>query len=180
MMPQKKNPDSLELIRGKAARVIGDMQTLFSLLKGVPLTYSRDLQEDKRPLFDAVDETKLSLAVFAEVVSTLKTDRERMKGSIEWTIFATDIADYLTRKGLPFRESYSVVGALIKEAIVSGKDFGKFSLVQLQKFSKLFEKDIFDILSAAASVERRDIAGGTSSGSVREQFKGLDSFLKKT
>ena len=177
MMPQKKNPDSLELIRGKAARVIGNMQALYVLMKGVPLTYSRDMQEDKRPVFDSVDETKLSLAVFAEVVSTLKVNEGRMKESLEWTIFATDIADYLTKKGLPFRQSYSVVGALIKEALMSGREFGKFSLAQLKKISPHFEKDVFELLSAKASVGRRDLVGGTSPRAVKEQIKELSGAL---
>jgi argininosuccinate lyase len=100
-----------------------------------------------------------------------------MKESLEWTIFATDIADYLTKKGLPFRQSYSVVGALIKEALMSEREFGKFSLAQLKKISPHFEKDVFELLSAKASVGRRDLVGGTSPRAVKEQIKELSGAL---
>ncbi len=176
MMPQKKNPDSLELIRGKTARVIGNMQTLFTLLKGMPLTYSRDLQEDKPPLFDSIDETKLCLNVFKNVFETVKINKENMESKIENMLFATDLADYLAKKGVPYRDAYGIVGNLTCDSLEAKKDFGAYTLEELKQYSKFFEKDVFDCFSAERGIESRDIMGGTGPASVKAQIKDLQDW----
>lgn len=177
MMPQKKNPDSLELIRGKSARVIGNMQTLFTLMKGIPLTYSRDMQEDKRPLFDSCDETNLSLLVFRDVIDTLKVNKEKMLNQMSDHLYATDLADYLTKKGLPFRESHETVGRLVRFSISTNKKISAFSLDELKSYSNLFEKDVFDCLTPEYSIKSRNISGGTGQSSLEIQIKELREFI---
>jgi argininosuccinate lyase len=178
MMPQKKNPDSLELIRGKSARVIGNMQTLFTLLKGVPLAYSRDLQEDKKPIFDSIDETNLCLTVFKEIVETLKINDEKMSFGLNSLIYATDMADDLTKKGLPFREAHGVIGKLVREALATGRRLHEFSLPELKKASPLFDENSLDALSEESSIKAREIFGGTGKKSVERQIKELSAWLR--
>ena len=168
LMPQKKNPDSLELIRGKSAMVLGDMQALFILMKGLPLTYSRDMQEDKRPLFEIIGTTKLCLAVFKDVIDTLKVNKDKMKSALESELYATDMADYLVKKGLPFREAHKVIGKLVSEAKISG------SVEELKKYSPLFEEDVFKCLTPEYSLRARNIQGGTGPDSVTRQIKELE------
>lgn len=177
MMPQKKNPDSLELIRGKSARVIGSMQTLFTLMKGLPLTYARDMQEDKRPLFDSCDEVNLCLSVFKDVIDTLKVNKEQMASRIENALFATDTADYLTKKGMPFRESHKTVGGLIQNSIATGRSISDFSVEELKTHSPLFEKDVFLCLKPEYSIKARDLLGGTGPNSVENQLKELENWI---
>ncbi len=173
MMPQKKNPDSLELIRGKSARVIGDMTSLFTLMKGMPLTYSRDMQEDKHALFDLIDETKLCLKVFCDVMQTIKFNKDKMSAQIENYLFATDMADYLTKKGNPFRESHRIVAGIVREASSCGAVLQKYPLEELKKHSPLFEKDVFELFSTEHSLKLREIYGGTGVNSVKAQIAEL-------
>jgi argininosuccinate lyase len=166
MMPQKKNPDSLELIRGKAGRVYGDLVTLLVMMKGVPLTYSKDLQEDKEPLFDAVDTTLICTEVFRRVWETLRIDASRMGENIDPAVSATDLADYLVQKGLPFREAHRIVGNLVKE----GKRLDTLTLDDLRRASMLFDEDALSFLDPAKGIARRHLPGGTSRVSVEAQI----------
>lgn len=173
MMPQKKNPDSLELIRGKTARVIGNMNALFTLMKALPLTYSRDMQEDKPPIFNSIDETGLCLEVFKDVIATLKINKDAMLSQIEHQLFATDIADYLVKKGLPFREAHEVVGKLTRDSIGQNKKFGDYSVSELKNFSPLFDEDFIHCLELEFSLKAREISGGTGPESVKDQLEDL-------
>jgi len=179
MMPQKKNPDSLELIRGKTARVLGNMNGLFALLKGLPLTYARDLQEDKEPLFDSFKQARLSLEVFKDVISTLKINKEKMLAGIEGGLFATDLADYLARKGLPFRECHEVVAGIVRDCCKNKTKLDELTLDDFKKYSELFGQDIFECFDPITSINKRNAIGGTSLASVKEQIKELNHTIQR-
>jgi len=179
MMPQKKNPDSLELIRGKAARAIANLNLLLSLQKGLPLTYSKDLQEDKEPLFDSVDTLISSLKIFAGVISTLKVQRRNLLRNIDDSIYATDIADYLVDRGLPFRDAHKIVGKLVLCGIENHKPLHKFTPNELREISPLFDNEYFRIFDPVRSVERHDVYGGTSLRRVRQQIELARNTLKQ-
>lgn len=170
MMPQKKNPDVAELARGKTGRVYGHLMATLTLMKGLPLTYNRDMQEDKEGLFDTVDTLIGTLDVFAGMVATLKFNAGRAaKAAGEGYILATDLADYLVAKGMPFREAHGVVAGLVQYAIDKGKALDKLSLADYRKFSPKFGKDVFKI-SAQTSVASRNTVGGTSPAQVKKQM----------
>jgi len=170
MMPQKKNPDVAELARGKTGRVYGHLMAMLTLMKGLPLTYNRDMQEDKEGLFDTVDTLTATLDVFAGMVATLKFKAGRAaKSAGEGYILATDLADYLVAKGMPFREAHGVVAGLVQYAIDKGKALDKLSLADYKKFSPKFGKDVFKI-SAQTSVSARNTVGGTSLAQVKKQL----------
>ena len=168
IMPQKKNPDVPELVRGKSARVIGHLNALLVLMKGQPLAYNRDNQEDKAPLFDAVDTVTDSLRVFAGMLGTLECRRERMleAARLGYTT-ATDLADYLVRRAVPFRDAHEVVGRAVRSAIGSGRDLSEMSLDELRAFSSIIEADVFDVLTLEGSVAARNHLGGTAPSQVR-------------
>ena len=168
MMPQKKNPDSLELIRGKSGRVYGDLVSLLTAMKGVPLSYAKDLQEDKEPLFDALETTQICLAVFTGVWETLTVRRERMAAAIDHQVLATDLADYLARQGVPFREAHHIVGQLVREA---GDRLSSLGLEELRRHSAVFGEDALQLLDVRRSLEQRNIAGGTGPEAVRAQLE---------
>ena len=170
MMPQKKNPDSLELIRGKTARSISDLNSLLMLQKGLPLTYSKDLQEDKEPMFDSVDTLLASLKVFTGVISTLKVKRANLMRNTDDSIYATDIADYLVEKGMPFREAHKVVGRLVLTGAQTGRKLRQFSPEELKPISNLFDGSYYKIFDPNKSVEGHDVYGGTSSKRLKEQL----------
>lgn len=166
IMPQKKNPDVAELTRAKTGRVYGNLVGLLTVMKGLPLAYNRDMQEDKKGLFDTVDTLISSLGVFTGLIKTMKVNKSRMKDAMAGSyILATDVADYLAKKGLPFREAHSVVAKLVKRAISSGKEFHEMALDEYRKFSPLFAEDIYE-LTAESSVAARNVVGGTASGQV--------------
>jgi argininosuccinate lyase len=169
MMPQKKNPDSLELVRGKTGRVYGNLMSLLTVMKGVPLTYSKDMQEDKEAFFDTVDTVWISLEVFTGAWSSMKVNSERMKASLDGMILATDLADYLARKGLPFRTCHHVVGRLVKRAGETGKTLVDLDLETLRAESEVFEEDVAEILTAENSTSMRNIQGGTGRNAVMAQ-----------
>jgi argininosuccinate lyase len=179
MMPQKKNPDSLELIRGKVARAIANLNALLTLQKGLPLTYSKDLQEDKEPLFDSVDTLTSSLRVFAGVISTLKIRRQNLMRNTDDSIYATDIADYLVEKGVPFRESHKIVGKLVLAGTIKEKRLRDFTRQELRDISELFDESYYKIFDPTRSVERHDVYGGTSLKRVREQIELAGKMLAK-
>ncbi|HAW60064.1 MAG TPA: argininosuccinate lyase [Actinobacteria bacterium] len=171
IMPQKKNPDVAELIRGKSGRVFGHLMGMLTVLKGLPLAYNRDLQEDKEALFDAVDTVKMTLKVFTGMLAFLKPNPKKMKMATErGYLVATDMADYLTGKGLPFREAHEVVGKIVSFCLEKGCSFDQLNLGDYRKFSPQFDEDIFEIVKVENSVESKISQGGTSSNRVREQF----------
>ena len=179
MMPQKKNPDSLELIRGKASRVIANLNLLLILQKGLPLTYSKDLQEDKEPLFDSVDSLLTSLKVFRGLIATLQIKKRNLLKNMDDSIYATDIADYLTERGVPFRKAHEFVGKLVLSGIRTGKRLQDHSMKELKEISPLFDEDYFMIFDPAKSVDRHDVFGGTNLDRVREQIKLAEDLLKR-
>jgi len=162
IMPQKKNPDMAELARGKTGRVYGNLMSILTVMKALPLAYNRDMQEDKEGLFDTVDTLNSSLQIFAEMVRTIKINTERISQAIRKDyILATDLADYLVKKGLPFREAHGVIAKLGEYAIAQDKNFHELSLKEYNNFSPLFIKDVYDI-TLESSVAARNIVGGTS------------------
>ncbi len=172
IMPQKKNPDIAELVRGKSARVIGHLNTLLVLMKGQPLTFNRDNQEDKEPLFDSIDTVKSSLAVFAGMLPTLTAKRDNMRDAAESGYStATDLADYLVRKGTPFRDAHEAVGRAVRLCVDSGRDLHALSLEELKSFSPVIESDVFAVLTVEGSVAARDHIGGTAPAQVRKAVK---------
>jgi argininosuccinate lyase len=168
IMPQKKNPDVPELVRGKAGRVFGDLVALLSLMKGQPLAYNRDNQEDKEPLFDAVDTVKESLAVLAGLIEGLEPVPEAMRAAVlEGHATATDLADYLVKKGVPFRDAHEVVARAVREAEQSGRDLAALPLETLQQFSGKIGADALRLLSPEGSIASRRHPGGTAPAQVR-------------
>ena len=168
IMPQKKNPDVPELVRGKSGRVFGHLMGLLTLMKGQPLAYNKDNQEDKEPLFDTVDTVKGSLKVFADMVPAIRCNREAMRAAaLKGFATATDLADYLVRKGLPFRDAHEVVGRSVAYCVERGCDLADLALAELQRFSPDIAEDVFDILRLEGSVAARNHIGGTAPAQVR-------------
>ena len=168
IMPQKKNPDVPELVRGKSGRVFGHLVALLTLMKAQPLAYNKDNQEDKEPLFDAVDTVKDCLRAFADMLPALTVKRERLRAAaLQGFATATDLADYLVRKGLPFRDAHEVVGRAVRHGVSSGRDLAAMTLEELQGFSPLIAEDVFAVLTLEGSVAARDHLGGTAPAQVR-------------
>ncbi len=169
MMPNKKNPCAAELVRAKSGRVAGDLMNLLMVLKGLPLAYNRDLQEDKEALFDGVDTTLACLQVTARLVEGLQFDRDALRtAALEGHTLATELADYLAAKGMPFRDAHHLVGRMVAHAIATGRGLESFSLAELQEFSRLFSADIVDHLTLEGALRSRDVLGGTAPRRVRE------------
>ncbi|OGB98375.1 argininosuccinate lyase [candidate division KSB1 bacterium RBG_16_48_16] len=179
MMPQKRNPDSLELIRGKSARVIGNQVKLLVLLKGLPHAYSRDLQEDKEPVFDTIDQTKMSLDIFKAVVQTMKINQEKMKGSLTQSLYATDLADYLVKGGIPFRNAHAIVGKIVSWIEQENKKFSELTLDEFKQYSPVFEKSVYQLFHPGYSLQLRNVRGGTGGASIRYQIKRAKKLLDK-
>ena len=171
IMPQKKNPDMAELIRGKTGRVYGDLMALLTTLKGLPLAYNKDMQEDKEAVFDAVDTVKMCLQVFAPMVASMKVKAENMKKAAQGGfINATDLADYLVKKGLPFRSAYKLSGQIVAKCIAEGLVLETLPLEDYQSFSPLFGQDLYEHIDLITCVEKRISEGGTSLASVESQI----------
>ena len=177
LMPQKKNPDSMELLRGKSGRVIGSLTSLMICMKGLPSTYNKDLQEDKEGVFDATDTLKLCLQVLTGVVGTFKVNEAKLKAALSHDLLATDVADYLVRKGLPFRETHHLVGTVVRIAEAKGCSIAELSLPELKKIHPKFDKDISEVWSFQTSVERRQSTGGTAKSAVLKQIEELKKFM---
>jgi argininosuccinate lyase len=174
MMPQKKNPDVPELIRGKTGRVFGHLQALLTIMKGLPLAYNRDLQEDKVPLFDSADTVKASVKIMAEMIRGVKVKRERMRSAAQDGFMnATDLADYLAERGTPFRAAHEVAGKVVQFCLAQGKRIEDLTLAELKRFSNKVDKNVYDYLSAAAVVNRRRALGGTARRNVVRRLKEL-------
>ena len=172
IMPQKKNPDVPELVRGKTGRVTGNLISLLTLMKGQPLAYNKDNQEDKEPLFDSVETIYSCLRIFADMVPNIHANRENMLHSaIKGYTTATDLADYLVKKGLPFRDAHDVVGKAVAYGINSDKDLSEFSLEELQEFNSDIDSDVFDAISLEGSINSRNHLGGTSPKQILNAIK---------
>jgi len=172
IMPQKKNPDFAELTRGKTGRVYGDLVSLLTMLKGIPLAYNKDMQEDKEPVFDAVDTVKDALAVCAGMVRTMRVNKDNMRaGGLGGFMAATDLADYLVGKGMPFREAHAVIGHMVLSCEKQGRKLQDLTLDELQGFCELFDEGAFGAVDIDKIVERRTTAGGTGHVPVRAQLE---------
>jgi argininosuccinate lyase len=171
IMPQKRNPDVAELARGKSGRVVGHLMGLITLMKGQPLTYNKDNQEDKEPLFDTVDTLRDTLRIMAEMVGGITVKKDAMeRAALRGYATATDLADYLVKKGLPFRDAHEAVAHAVKTAIAQGKDLSELPLATLQGFNPSITDDVFDVLSLAGSLNARQVLGGTAPVQVRAQI----------
>jgi len=171
IMPQKKNPDVPELVRGKTGRVYGNLVSLLTLMKALPLAYNKDMQEDKEPLFDTIDTVRGSLKVFAEMIAQMRINAARMRAAAARGFStATDVADYLVRKGLPFRQAHEVVGKTVRYCVESGKDLPELTLEEFRQFSKKIEADIFAAVTLEASVNARQATGGTARTAVEREI----------
>lgn len=180
MMPQKKNPDPAELIRGKTGRAYGNLLNMLTTMKGLPLTYNRDMQEDKEPVFDTIDTVIMSLRVITEMLPEIKFNKERMKEACgSGYITATDIAEYLVKKGVPFRNAHEITGKIVLYCNEKGKNLNELSIKELKKFSPKIEKDLYAILTPEGSIDSKSSYGSTSKKSVKEQIRMLRKRLKE-
>lgn len=180
IMPQKKNPDVAELIRGKTGRVYGDLISLLTTMKSLPLAYNKDMQEDKEPVFDAVITIKNSIEIFNAMLNEIKVNNDKMgKSAFESFTTATDLADYLTKKGVPFRESHNITGKIVKHCIKKGYDLKTLPLDEYKKFCKKIEDDVYEKVSLENSVEGKISFGGTCKTEVQRQIEDAFDFLKR-
>ena len=170
IMPQKRNPDSLELLRGKVGRLVGNLMALLTVLKGIPSAYDKDLQEDKEGLFDTIETLRLALPITAGVISTLQVNASAMEAALDDGLLATDLADYLVRKGIPFRKSHELVGAVVRHAEVAGIRLREIPLTAFQDISPAFDPDVHHVFDFWVSVERKDASGGTATKAVLAQI----------
>ena len=179
IMPQKKNPDVAELVRGKTGRVYGDLITLLTMMKGLPLAYNKDMQEDKECVFDAIDTVELCLPVFTAMLDTLTVRKENMRrAAAGGFINATDCADYLVKKGMPFREAYLIVGRLVSQCIRAGETLDTLSLKDFKAVSKVFDEDVYQALELRTCVNGRKVCGGPAADSVRVQIGHIREFVE--
>ena len=178
IMPQKKNPDMAELVRGKTGRVYGDLMGTLTMLKGLPLAYNKDMQEDKESIFDAVDTVKMCLGVFTPMIATMTALKDNMRAAAQkGFINATDLADYLVKKGMPFRTAYKIVGRLVAQCIAEGKVLETLPIDEYRKHSELFAEDLYHEIALETCVEKRISAGGTGAQSVTVQLEAVKAFL---
>ena len=178
IMPQKKNPDICELIRGKTGRAYGNLNTLLTMLKGLPLAYNKDMQEDKEAIFDSIDNVKMCLSIFAPMLKTMKVNKNNMKkAAAKGFINATDLADYLVKKNMAFRDAYKLSGSLVAYCIDNNKVLEELSLDEFKKYSSLFENDVYDAINLENATFRRTSDGASSVESVEKQIASLRSSL---
>ena len=179
LMPQKRNPDAAELVRGKSGRLVGNLVGMLTVLKGLPTGYNRDLQEDKEAVFDSVDTLAVALPAMAGAVAGLTLDRDRITRALGAEMLATDLADYLVRRGVPFREAHHAVGALVRLAEDSGGDLSRLTLEEMNAVHPAFADDVHEVFDPAASVESRAVRGGTARAALETQFAALDGALEE-
>ena len=178
IMPQKKNPDVTELIRGKTGRVIGDLTTLLSMLKGLPLAYNKDMQEDKEAIFDAIDQAKLCLKTFDPMLATMRVNKENMRAAAaKGFINATDCADYLVKKGLPFRDAYKITGTLVARCIAEGLTLETLPLAAYQEACDAFAEDVYEAIALETCLNGRISEGGPSAPAVKEQLAAANAAI---
>jgi argininosuccinate lyase len=178
LMPQKKNPDSMELVRGKSGRVFGDLQALLAMLKGLPLAYNKDMQEDKEAVFDAFDSTAACLKITSTVLAGITVNVDRVRAAARSGYMnATEVADYLVRKGMPFREAHEVVGRVVVRAIELGIELERLELSEYRSISNLFDKDVYAVLTLDATLAAKDVVGGTSPEQVRKALEAARLYL---
>lgn len=179
IMPQKKNPDMAELVRGKTGRVYGDLMSLLTVMKGLPLAYNKDMQEDKEPVFDALDTVTLCLPVFTGMIETMTVLPENMRRAAgRGFINATDCADYLTKKGMPFRDAYTTVGRLVSDCTTKGKTLEDLTLEEFRAVSDLFEKDVYEALKLENCMALRSSFGGPAVSETTRQIEEIEAFVK--
>jgi argininosuccinate lyase len=179
IMPQKKNPDMPELVRGKSGRVVGNLMAVLTMLKGLPMTYNRDLQEDKEPVFDTVDTVSQSLAVISEIMTGLSFNREKLLAATEKGFMtATDLAEYLVRKDVPFRQAHAIVGKAVAFCIEHSKELTDLTLDEMQKFSGVIEDDVSGVLETEGSVNSRNMTGGTGTDQVLQALEKAETELE--
>ena len=179
IMPQKKNSDMAELIRGKTGRVYGDQFSLLTVLKGLPLAYNKDMQEDKEPVFDSIDTVKKCLSIFSPMIETMTVKKENMYAAAKkGFINATDLADYLTKKGVPFRTAYKAVGAIVSDCIKTGDTLDTLPLEKYKEYDPLFGEDIYEEISLETCVKKRISEGGTGPGSVEQQIGKIKKIIE--
>ena len=179
IMPQKKNPDITELIRGKTGRVYGNLMGMLTVMKGTPLAYNKDMQEDKELIFDAIDTVNLSLSTINPLIDTMLVLKENMKaGAEKGFINATDCADYLVEKGIPFRDAYKIVGNIVKYCIQNNITLEKLDIKKYKEFNDCFEEDIFNAVDLMNCVNKRDVIGGPSKRQVEFQIAKFEKWLK--
>jgi argininosuccinate lyase len=178
IMPQKKNPDAAELLRAKAPRVAGRLLSLLGVMHGLPLAYNKDMQEDKEPLFDAVDTLELCLQAAAGMIGTATFRRERLAAAAsDEMLAATDVADLLVRRGVPFREAHAIVGALVRHALEQGKQLSELELAELARFSDRLDEEYYDVLRERSWLESKVSEGGTATERIGEQLERARSVL---
>jgi argininosuccinate lyase len=178
MMPQKRNPDAMELTRGAAARLLGDHVTLLATIKGLPSSYNKDLQDDKRALFDAVDTLLLVLPAFRGALTESAFNHDRMRSAVSSSMMATDLADYLVRRGATFREAHAAVGGLIRQIEAQHCELDQLPLAAFTRAHSLFGADVFDTLGPARSLQQREVEGGTGPDAVRAQLDAARSAIR--
>ena len=179
IMPQKKNPDMAELVRGKTGRVYGDLMATLTMLKGIPLAYNKDMQEDKEAIFDATETVKKCLQVFIPMIATMKPLKENMYNAAKrGFINATDLADYLTKRGLPFRTAYKIVGTIVGKCVKENKTLDELTLREYKEYSEIFDTDLYGEISLETCVAKRISKGGTGYASVKEQIEYVEAMLK--
>ncbi|MDE7216305.1 MAG: argininosuccinate lyase, partial [Clostridia bacterium] len=180
IMPQKKNPDICELIRGKTGRTVGNLTTLLSMMKGLPLAYNKDMQEDKEAIFDSVDTVKLCLSTLAPMLDTMKVNKENMANAgKKGFINATDCADYLVKKGLPFRDAYKITGTLVALCIDRGVTLDTLPIDEYKKLSDKFQEDVYDAISLENCVKGRNVVGGPAPEAVASHIEKIKNTVLK-
>ena len=180
IMPQKKNPDIAELVRGKTGRVYGTLVSLLTTMKGLSLAYNKDMQEDKELVFDAIDTTKSCILLFNGMVSTITFNKDKMRQSAEGGFTnATDAADYLVKHGVPFRDAHGIIGRLVLYCIDNNKTLGDLTLDEYKKISPVFEKDIYNAISMETCIEKRNTTGAPGPGAMEEVIKIYEGYLEE-
>ena len=177
LMPQKRNPDVAELTRGKSGRLVGNLVAMLTVLKGLPTGYNRDLQEDKEAVFDSMDTLAVVLPAITGAVGSMTLDRARISGALRTELFATDMADYLVRTGVPFREAHEAAGAAVRAAEVRGKELHRLTLEEMRTVHRAFAEDVFAVFDPAVSAESRAVRGGTSTAALEVQLAALAGAL---
>jgi argininosuccinate lyase len=180
LMPQKKNPDVAELTRGKTGRLYGNLLSILTLLKGLPMTYNRDMQEDKEPLFDSIDTIQLTLAVFTEMIAGMKVNAERVRAAAsDPFLLATDLADWLVLKGVPFRQAHEIIGKLTAHSLATGISFPELPLADYQNFSPVFDDSVYRVLQLEQALKARKAIGAPSPANVRNEISQWKRLLGK-